>query len=36
MSKETEVQEHDAADDWAEAMAEQADAESADGDAPAA
>jgi flagellar motor switch protein FliN/FliY len=36
MSKETEVQEPDAADDWAEAMAEQADAESADGDAPAA
>ena len=36
MSKETEVQEPDAADDWAEAMAEQADAERADGDAPAA
>jgi flagellar motor switch protein FliN/FliY len=36
MSKETEVQEPDAADDWAEAMAEQADAESTDGDAPAA
>ena len=31
-----EVQEPDAADDWAEAMAEQADAERADGDAPAA
>ena len=36
MSKETEVQEPDVADDWAAAMAEQADAESADGDAPAA
>jgi flagellar motor switch protein FliN/FliY len=36
MNKETEVQEPDAADDWAEAMAEQADAERADGDAPAA
>jgi flagellar motor switch protein FliN/FliY len=36
MSKETEVQEPDAADDWAAAMAEQADAESADDDAPAA
>ncbi|UCE77346.1 MAG: flagellar motor switch protein FliN, partial [Gammaproteobacteria bacterium] len=36
MSKETEVQEPDAADDWAAAMAEQADAESADNDAPAA
>ena len=36
MSKETEVQEPDAADDWAEAMAEQADAERADADAPAA
>ena len=36
MSKETEVQEPDAADDWAEAMAEQADAERADADAPPA
>lgn len=36
MSKETEIQEPDAADDWAAAMAEQADGESADDDAPAA
>ncbi len=36
MSKETEIQEPDVADDWAAAMAEQADGESADDDAPAA
>jgi len=36
MSKETEVQEPDAADDWEAAMAEQADAASADNDASAA
>ena len=36
MSEKTEIQETDAADDWAAAMAEQAEVETGEGDAPAA
>ncbi len=36
MSKETEIQETDAADDWAAAMVEQAEAQGMEDDAPAA
>ncbi len=36
MSKETEIQETDAADDWAAAMVEQAEAQGREDDAPAA